>query len=269
MDAEAVRACLSLRWPDTEYLHVDEAPQEPSRGGRKLDRLVVALWPSRGLRLDGVEVKVSMSDWKRELKNAAKADWWWTHVHRFWVAAPADLADHIKHELPPTWGLLACERDKRPTVVVEAPFHDAAPLPWDATVGVLRAAQGCGVNALWRAEARGREQGRKQAEEEFQRRDPDETAKRRLEDLRERVRAFEEASGICVTEPYREPTELGRIVAIVRKEFWSPGYTLEGVTHAVQKLREVAGYANEIEKFALTIEQMAARALHPTTESPE
>ena len=38
------------------------------------DAVIMSLWPSRGLELHGVEIKVSRADWKREAADPAKAE---------------------------------------------------------------------------------------------------------------------------------------------------------------------------------------------------
>src|ERR1017187_4991640 len=92
MSAAQVRDALLGRWPPSEYVSIPEAPQSSDRQGRKIDVLVVSLWRSRGHEIDAVEIKVSVSDWRRELKQAEKADWWWRHADRFWLASPAPVA---------------------------------------------------------------------------------------------------------------------------------------------------------------------------------
>lgn len=67
MNAQTIRDALTRRWPDSEYLHIYEAPLDAWRQGTKIDVLVVALWQSRGYELDAVEVKVSYSDWRNEV----------------------------------------------------------------------------------------------------------------------------------------------------------------------------------------------------------
>lgn len=187
MDAQGVRDALRRRWPDSEYLSIEEAPQDPMRQGRKIDVLVVSLWKSRGHALDAVEIKVSMTDWKRELENAAKADWWWEHVHRFWIACPLELAPRIRDQLPETWGLLACTPDAT-KVVVQAPRRDPAPLSWPQCIGLMRASANAGLGALQRAEQRGYDRGKQHVSGE--------RAAERLRELQEQVRAAEEAIGI-------------------------------------------------------------------------
>src|SRR5687768_6592624 len=117
MTAVEIRQALLNRWTPDKYLVINEAPQTPDRMGRKLDVVVISLWRSRGYELDWIEIKCSTSDWKRELDNPAKADWWWQHVHRFWIAAPVEIASRIRETLPSGWGLLACSEHKTQELV--------------------------------------------------------------------------------------------------------------------------------------------------------
>ena len=71
---------------------------------RTFDAVAIHLWPSRGFTVDVIEVKVSRSDWLRELKDPAKAEAAFQLGNRFIVAAPAGVVN--VGELPPGWGLL-------------------------------------------------------------------------------------------------------------------------------------------------------------------
>lgn len=79
---------------------------------RSFDAVAIALWPSRHLELTIFEVKVSRSDWLRELKanpNGGttlddKAGHALELADRFVVVAPAGIVR--LDELPPGWGLL-------------------------------------------------------------------------------------------------------------------------------------------------------------------
>lgn len=232
MRATDVLASLRLRWPDSEYLSIEEAPQDSSRQGRKLDLLVLAYWQSRGLSLDGVEVKVSASDWLRELKNPAKAEFWWKHVNRFWLAVPPSLVERARSDLPTTWGLLCCPLGEKPTIVVKAPHHEALPMKWPTLVGLLRAASDAGANALSRAEARGREEGRQHGLEEAKKRTAEGRAERELESLRQRVREFEEAAGIDISRRWGGMESLGAAVRLLEGErHRGPGWIARSLGH--------------------------------------
>ena len=261
MTAAEVRAALTRRWPDSEYLTIAEAPQDSSRQERKLDALVVSLWKSRGHELDGVEIKVSMGDWRRELADASKADWWWKHVHRFWLAVPADLAPKIRDDLPGTWGLLACSAEKAPKVVVKAPRRAPEPLPWGTTVGLLRAAADSGIQALHRAEERGRsrgfEEGKRAAEKTAG--VGGNYAQQELERLREQIREFSEASGIDISNRWLDGDRLGRTVALLQKELRDPGHTFAAVNGAVVSLQRQIEHLTKTADTARSTAEMITR----------
>lgn len=228
MTAAEVRDALALRWPDSEYLAIPEAPTDSSRMGRKIDLLVISLWASRGFEREAVEVKVSYSDWTRERTEAAKADFWWRHSHRFWVAVPAGLAGKVKEELPIGWGLLACESGCAPKVIVKPARREAEALPWSTTIGVMRAAANAGVSALARAEARGRAAGREEGKGIAERGSNEGVARAALESLRAKVAKFEAASGVSLAAPWGLG-DIGAAVAIVQRELATPGWTAKQI----------------------------------------
>lgn len=71
---------------------------------RSCDLLRVGMWPSRGLSIDVHELKVSRSDWLRELNDPGKADAWWRFCSRFWIVAMPGIVNAT--ELPEGWGLM-------------------------------------------------------------------------------------------------------------------------------------------------------------------
>jgi hypothetical protein len=108
---------------------------------RTIDALAMSLWPSRGLELHGHEIKVSRSDWLREMKDPAKAEAFARLVDRWWLVVGGDSI--VKDgELPPTWGLMvASGRGLR--VKVQAPLlprTDAEWMPRTFLAALLRSA---------------------------------------------------------------------------------------------------------------------------------
>lgn len=76
-----------------------------ARHSRFADAIAMSLWPSRGLTLTGMEIKVSRSDWKKERDHPEKAetiaafcDYWQL------VTAPKVVLDAT--DIPPAWGWL-------------------------------------------------------------------------------------------------------------------------------------------------------------------
>lgn len=72
---------------------------------RTLDGVAMELWPSKGLRLIGYEVKCSRGDWLRELNHPEKAGEFIPLLDQLWVAVN-DARIVAAGELPDGWGLL-------------------------------------------------------------------------------------------------------------------------------------------------------------------
>lgn len=228
------------KWPDTDYLLIPEAPQDSARQGRRADLLVIALWQSRGLQRDVVEIKVSLADWRKELRNAEKADWWFHHANKFWVAVPAYIAAAVREELPIGWGLLSCTADTV-TVLISADRHDAEPFTWTQAVGLLRAAADAGVNALSRARSDGYQEGRRAGLEEAKARLP-----AKDQESITKVRKFEEITGIDLANDFSQPEDFARLCALALNWSHSPDdlrkslQRLDGTIKNIQKYVKAA-----------------------------
>lgn len=70
---------------------------------RRCDGIAIGMWGSSGRHIAGFEVKVSRSDWLRELKHVNKADPFIERCDRWWlVTGNANIAK--LDEIPATWG---------------------------------------------------------------------------------------------------------------------------------------------------------------------
>ncbi len=119
---------------------------------RTFDAVALSLWPSRGMEVHIYEVKVSRSDWRRELSKPDKAEDAFKLADRFWIAAPEGIVHD--GELPPTWGLIEARVQKSDgqiklrTKVAAPPLHERPrgskppPLPRGFVVSMLRSAPG-------------------------------------------------------------------------------------------------------------------------------
>lgn len=105
---------------------------------RTADAVAMDLWPSKGLALHGHEVKISRSDWLRELKKPDKWEGVGRYMDRWWVVVP-DRDIVRPGELPPQWGLLVA-RPERVTVAHPAPRLQAEPVGRSFLAALLRAA---------------------------------------------------------------------------------------------------------------------------------
>ncbi len=156
------------------------------RSPRTADAVAISTWPSRGLYLAGIEIKVTLSDWRRELANAQKAHDIAKYCRYWYVAAPAGVIP--VGEVPETWGLVECNGK---SVKIVKPAVKVEPQPIDILLlaSILRAAAADSVPrhhvaAQISAEVKARVEAVQK------------TADYDLERMRNKIAQFEEASGV-------------------------------------------------------------------------
>lgn len=76
----------------------------PHSGSQRIDLFAMGTWKTTGYERVAYEIKVSRSDWLRELKKPEKREAAKALSHRFVIAAPAGLVK--RSELPPDCGLV-------------------------------------------------------------------------------------------------------------------------------------------------------------------
>jgi hypothetical protein len=104
---------------------------------RTCDYVAMDLWPSKGLLLHGHEIKVSRSDWLRELKDPSKAAEFIPYMNCWWIVI-ADRRMVRAGELPDGWGLMAMNGPVLVTVR-KAQKRKAEPMPPTRLAALLRA----------------------------------------------------------------------------------------------------------------------------------
>ena len=81
-----------------------------AQAGRYADMVAMETWPSRGLVIHGIEVKVWKYDWLRERATPEKAE----AVHRYcdfwWLAVTPGVVEDVS-EVPAGWGVLEAQQD--------------------------------------------------------------------------------------------------------------------------------------------------------------
>lgn len=174
LDAVEVKVSYSdwcREWRRVEWVLTNHQGREITRDRRWPDREVA--WYRHGSRLFRTVEEMPPEDFeptieRRQTVDIGKNAEWRTHAHRFWIAAPERLAQKIAHDvrgIPELsgWGVLAVTADD--TRVLVAPKFNRNPtaLSHRQYLGIIRAAADSGVQAIWRAEARGRNTGFKEA----------------------------------------------------------------------------------------------------------
>lgn len=164
--------------------------------GRKLDAVAMSLWPSRGLELQGFEVKCSRRDWLKELATPGKAEPVARYLDRFYVVA--GHKDVVRPgEVPKGWGLMV-PHGLGLTVRVDAERLDPAPIDRGFLAAILRRTQEASENhaKLDAAYDKGYRDGKNAAN--LTRADDLASAKAQLKRMETSVREFEAASGVRI-----------------------------------------------------------------------
>jgi hypothetical protein len=127
MKTADLRALLRAWYEKEAYVVLEEVSDDAGfNRSRSADMIVQGLWPSRGLLLEGIEIKVSRADWIKELRSPEKAETFVRWCDKWWIAT-GDPAIIQAGELPDTWGHLSVVNG-RLKVITPAPKLEPQPL---------------------------------------------------------------------------------------------------------------------------------------------
>lgn len=157
---------------------------------RTADAIAMSLWPSKGLHLYGFEIKVSRSDWLKEIQDPSKAETFARYCHVWQIVAPKGIVK--VEELPPEWGLLEItDRGNLRAKKAVAPTEPRAPLSVEFVAALLRSVSKLDELQIARERQQGRQaaiaEAKELAESELKRQ------KRLLEHLQKNLDAIREA----------------------------------------------------------------------------
>jgi hypothetical protein len=238
--SQDVIAALRKRYCEPAYAFLEQVANGTGRNqSRWADAIAMSLWPSRGIELHGIEVKVSRSDWISELNNPAKASAFEVYCHRWYLAVGSDNIVQ-PGELPATWGLLVFKNGAL-RCQVEAPLRTPEQPSLNFVAGILRNVSRIGLEQLEAAKGAGYKEGYesgKKYEASGLTRQTEE-----LKELRESLAEFEKLSGLRITR-YTGP-QIGAAVSTVMK-MGQGNYSLKQTKEACTKI--IAGL-DEIESF--------------------
>lgn len=142
MKSSDVCRALAKTYCHPEWAILFEVPNATgARHSRIADAVAMSVWPSRGLHVHGMEIKVTRYDWlKNEKQNPAKAEEFYNRCDFFWVVTPEGIIND--GELPPTWGHIIVTEKLTTRIKVHAPVNPA-PKPLDRSflAALMRAMQ--------------------------------------------------------------------------------------------------------------------------------
>lgn len=179
---------------------------------RWADAVAMGLWPSRGLNIEGYELKASRTDWLKELKTPEKAEAICQYCDYWWLAVtdPKIVKDG---ELPANWGLLALNKKGVLVTVKPAPKLTPLPLTREFLAAMLRSAAKPAVKDDQMAMLRAREEGRVAEAERSQR--VIDKLNQKIQELDSAIVDFQRTSGITIKSPWsygRPAAQVGQTV---------------------------------------------------------
>lgn len=253
LGADGIRELLRLRYPDKRFALFDEVRNKAGfDANRSADCVVVALWPSDGLRIIGIEIKTSRHDYQRELEKPEKADAIAGYCDAWYLAVEHGVISDLS-VVPERWGVLQVTEKGDGLRELKAPVLNDSPRPLDRSFVAAvckRAQESAAPRAqIKEAEKKGREHGQWQLKHAEEERDK----------LKKRLDEFEKASGLRI-DGWNGGERLGEAVAAVMRARDSQKYQLEAKINEVERLlkalRELAGIFDEIASPLVASEAM-------------
>lgn len=167
---------------------------------RSADGIAVGMYRSCGRLIHGFEMKVTRSDWQKELSNAAKAESLMRYCHHWSLIVP-DASIIKDGELPPSWGLGIPHQTRSNAAlkikwIVKPPTLQPIPFSMVFLTALIYAASKIDEGERTRALRAEYDRGLKNAQESFDR----QAGMDSLRTLRKAVEAFENASGITIAD---------------------------------------------------------------------
>lgn len=214
--SQSIYSILRKRFPENEYALMQEVRDKAGfAASRSADFIAVNLWPSRGLAINGIELKSFRNDWLNELKKPEKAENIFQYCDYFWLLTANENVAKLE-EIPPSWGWLCIKNDKI-YVKKEAPKLEAKPLTKHFACAMLkRAVDKTGWVHVDEIEVRlqqAKEKGKNDAGWDLAR------VTKERDEMRRTLREFKEHSGIDLERRYYGEgiKEIGGIVKLLQR----------------------------------------------------
>lgn len=190
--SQFVRQALRVKYAAPEWALLEEVHNRTGGGTRSADAIAMNLWESHAFRIIGFEIKVSRSDWLRELKDPSKADVIAAYCDMWFIVATPDIVK--EDELPPAWGLQVLKGNGL-HIIKKAPLlEDRKALDRRFVAAMIRRATEVGGDQIAAAITPAVERVRKEAESRLE--GEVERRTRRAKEIIDRVEAVKAATGI-------------------------------------------------------------------------
>lgn len=207
MTSNDLHSALRNTYPAPNFMYLKEARDATGFDcHRTADAIAIGMYRSCGQLIHGFELKVSRTDWLKELSNAAKAESLMRYCHRWSLIVP-DTTIVKDGELPPTWGLGVWSQTRKNALpkikwIVRPP--ELLPLPMSMVffTAMIYAATKIDADTHEKQMKMEYERGRQNAKDAIDREHGREAHRK----LTAAVDAFEKSAGIHISEYISEDT---------------------------------------------------------------
>lgn len=230
--AAEMKERLRAKYSAGEYVLLTEVPNATGGGKERIcDAMAFGCWRKTGFHVHGFEIKVSRTDWLKELQDRSKSAIFERHCHFWWIVASKGIVK--KEELPASWGLLET-RGEGLTVTSAAELRTAEQMPFDMLSAIVRKAHTKGPTdaALRLARQQGYDAGVRAAKLSH----GAESFEKEYERLKTTVDQFTAASGVNIN-------------------FWQAGDIGEAV-RSVLNLSQMAGKRSDVGNVKASLRRM-------------
>lgn len=205
--AEDVRKALHSKFRTDQYLKIEEFSEYDT--GRRIDFMAVSLVRSRP-GIHGIEIKVSRSDWLKEMQIAKKADAFY-FCDYYYLASPPGIWQN--GEVPEGWGIYEFQGNKIKLI------RNPAALPSKYDFVFLKTLLGRVLrpesSAISKARGEGYNEGYKDGEKSKSPEYKLSSLKRELDAYKKNFEEFRTRSGIEIDSIWHLG-EIGRIVRMIQ-----------------------------------------------------
>lgn len=246
--ASTVHAAIARKFCAPQWATFFEVRDDAGfKASRSADAVSVATWPSMGLAIHGFEVKVSRTDFLREMKQPDKCAPVMRYCDRWWLAIGDESVADVG-EVPETWGLLLLQ-GKRLLTVKEAPKLTPGPLDRGFVAALLRRASEHTVpKSLVHEQVEAAIEERVKLAVRHAQIDAGSAGAER-DRLREAIKAFSDASGVEIYDLQKRPKETG---AAVRALMRMRGGELN-LSYPAQILEQALALLKEFDRAAAAV----------------
>jgi hypothetical protein len=120
-----------------KWIILPELHSEVGFTRRRIDLFVLNCWPSEKYVRIAYEIKISVSDYKNELKHPEKREPFVRFANEFYYVTPVGFLDKYRDHIPHECGLIEISEDGKMKKILKADYREGQP-NWEFLLAIAR-----------------------------------------------------------------------------------------------------------------------------------